>query len=198
MSNLYVGDNPLGSVVLTYDTEAIPTEGSKKALTSGGAFNALAEKQDVLAGAEGQLVGFDADGQAIAQDAPSSGLEMALLWENASPNSAFGAQTITIAGLQKYQFIVVGMYGFATNIGGHKEFKWCKLENGFIGLNMNVIFHNGEYFSPTVRNLTYSSDSPNSLIFGNAIRAKAFDGTTVQTKNDTVVPVCIYGIKGVS
>lgn len=86
MSNLYSGDKPLGAVVISYDVEHIPIEGSSKALSSGGAFNAFAAIDDKLnkkpdsdsvqpklTGAEGQMVGFDAEGNAVAQDMPATG-----------------------------------------------------------------------------------------------------------------------------
>ena len=57
MGSLYIGENLLDSVAISYDTEDTPTNGSKKPLSSGGAFNVLTTKADLIDGKvpEGQL-----------------------------------------------------------------------------------------------------------------------------------------------
>ena len=50
MGSLYIGENLLDSVAISYDTEDTPTNGSTKPLSSGGAFSALAAKADLVDG----------------------------------------------------------------------------------------------------------------------------------------------------
>lgn len=50
MGSLYIGENLLDSVAISYDTEDTPTNGSKKPLSSGGAYTAIEALEAVLAG----------------------------------------------------------------------------------------------------------------------------------------------------
>ena len=49
MGSLYIGENLLDSVAISYDTEDTPTNGSKKPLSSGGAYTAIEALEAVLA-----------------------------------------------------------------------------------------------------------------------------------------------------
>ena len=48
----------------------VPTKDSGNAVSSGGVYAALQDKQDTLTGTEGQFVGFDADGKPLAKEVP--------------------------------------------------------------------------------------------------------------------------------
>ena len=91
MSNLYSGDKPLGSVVISYDIESTPTEGSEKALSSGGAFNALSAKADLVDGKvpDEQLPEIGVD--AYSKDETLSDIAKSLFGfdKNATPNDVF-------------------------------------------------------------------------------------------------------------
>ena len=55
---------------LTFDAE--PVKGSKNPVTSGGVYDTLSEKQDMLTGDPGQLIGISNDGTAAATVYPSN------------------------------------------------------------------------------------------------------------------------------
>ena len=149
----------------------------------------LSGKQDVLTGVAGQVVGFDANGKAIAQDAPSSGIEMVLLWENASPSSEFGAQKISL-DLSNYDAVyVMGDYmtcgGYALmNCNGSLQSVniWKSVE----GINLSV-----RRFNVEVDGITFES----GLIVSNAKNNTSWN---YATNNTMCPPNYIYGIKGVS
>lgn len=104
--------------------------------------------------------------------------EWVLLWENASPTSAFAAQTITVSELTNYDFI---LYFFRDAVG--------------IGFNVGispVIVGYGAYVSNGTGSNTlrrYSRiDSTNSMYISDA------SGNA----NTSLIPIYLYGIKGVS
>lgn len=88
MGSLYIGENLLDSVAISYDTEDTPTAGSKKPLSSGGAFSALATKADLVDGKvpEGQLpeIGYSNEEALSNTTKAMYGLE-----ETAVPNDVF-------------------------------------------------------------------------------------------------------------
>ena len=63
-------DNAISSVQIT--TDATPVDGSANPVQSGGVYDALAGKQDVLTGMEGQLVGFSSSGAATPVPIPTA------------------------------------------------------------------------------------------------------------------------------
>lgn len=62
-------DNALEGVTIT--TDATPTEDSTNPVQSGGVFDALSNKQNILTGTEDQLVGFNSAGEATAVQKPT-------------------------------------------------------------------------------------------------------------------------------
>lgn len=129
--------------------------------------------------------GFIADARALKtlNDRKS---EMELLWQNASPTSEFGAQTLSF-DLSEYKFVF--MVCFSSIDGGGTIKKIYIAANG----EKNVLHAQDCVFyerSATVNN--------SGITFTNAIRYPTYTGWTTTTANKNIVPYKIYGIKGIS
>lgn len=102
---------------------------------------------------------------------PEGGLQMVKVWENASPTSAFTAQTITIpAG---YDAVLIESYGAAPTFIGYGDG------------NYMITYYN---VSVALRFCNFNTN--NSLVFNNVVGPAG-------VSNDYAVPRDIYGIKGV-
>ena len=152
--------------------------------------NAWNAKQAALTGTAGQVVGFDADGKPVAQDAPSSGVEMVLLWENASPTSYFVAQTITVDA-EPYDEFVIEIRHNINRVDGiqyHVQKSGGRMWFYTAGINGESIY------SPSVhtRDTTFSG---NSFVFGDQMEF-TINSSTATIGNKYLIPFRIYGMKG--
>ena len=150
MSNLYSGDKPIGAVVVSYDTTDTPESGSKKALTSGGAFDALSAKADLVDGKvpENQLpnmevdaytkaetlsdttkTGFGLDTSAIPDDILAK-LQQAMLYDDGNIKDVL-SNTITLPGVK----IATGSY---TGTGTYGSANPCSLTFDFVPLIFGI------------------------------------------------------------
>jgi hypothetical protein len=112
-------------------------------------------------------------------------MSMELLWENASPTSAFAPQTISVSldGYDSYMIIA----RFHTSTTSEVA------QMARVGNNMLLFLNDGDSFCR--RNVTYSASS---LTFSECIRRTAWDGSNRVEDNPYLFPAAIYGIKGVS
>lgn len=134
------------------------------------------ERADVAANAE-MLGGMLPSEFAKARE---GGIAMELLWENASPDSAFVAQTLSI-DLSGYQMI--GLVFKWTKTWGYQPMAIMEKGSG-------QRYISGAGMGGTVsRQITEISDT--KIVFGTAY-ANAGENTS------TCIPVKIYGIKGVA
>ena len=103
--------------------------------------------------------------------------KMDLLWENASPTSSFGAQTLNV-NLGDYHWYLV-KYGVSTSSVQGGLSICIKGFGGFLPADGNLN-------RPVGRIVTGLTDT--SISFGNC----TYDGNT---RNDMGIPLAIYGIK---
>jgi hypothetical protein len=104
-----------------------------------------------------------------------------LLWENASPNAEFAAQTIKIEGISKYSMIQVVA---KDNISGNSEI----IASAHVGKEGCLrTFWNYR----NARNFKY--DTSDNVWFGDG--AEANYNATTYTANNSLIPIKIYGIK---
>lgn len=112
-------------------------------------------------------------------------ISMELLWENASPTSAFAAQTINISDLQDYDLIMVRA---KYSIGAYPSFtafyKTTIGENNSINIVVSSIVNRG---------FVIKSDS---ISFNEANILANYAGSS-SVNNNVCIPIEIYGIKGV-
>lgn len=142
--------------------------------------NAWNAKQAALTGTAGQVVGFDANGKPVAQDAPSSGAEMVLLWENASPTSDFGAQTINV-DCSNYNFFVCFFETYK-----NLDFIVSTVAEKNVEHDINACTYNGRTLYSCWRAFTIKDYS---ILFGNG----NVSGNT--NKPSDMVPLKIYGLR---
>lgn len=108
--------------------------------------------------------------------------ERVLLWENASPNSAFAPQTLTVTNLSSYQNYMI-LYRFHTTL----DMNLTESAEVGAGTIMNMCDAGSIYR----RNVTYQA---------NGLTISGISGTRVSgavdiTDNKYLIPAKIYGIK---
>ena len=109
-----------------------------------------------------------------------SGLEMYLLWTNASPTSAFNSQTLTI-DLTDYELIVIEALAYITSSPNNGIFS--SIFKKEIGVTYGIVTHyNNNTGDGGVRNITFSNSS---------IEISASN----LNNNSYCIPYKIYGIK---
>lgn len=121
------------------------------------------------------------------------GMSMELIWENARPTSEFAAQLIPL-DLSKYDLVyITSLY----NTSSSTRFSSKIIKKG--SYEMLEFFMNGtSTTSANVSLLSRKTDvSDSGVNFGNMIQKSLNDNTAGTTKNIYVIPVHIYGIKGV-
>ena len=106
------------------------------------------------------------------------GLEMELLWENASPTSGFSAQTLNL-DLSEYEYIVVLCTAASTAIG-------------FIGSSTVIQQPEGKNY---LRRIEIKSDG---IDFYDTYRYETYGTGATVVASDACIPYRIFGIKGVS
>lgn len=153
--------------------------------TGNGAFFATAEnglpKFGTLPVAQGGTGATTSDAARKALNA----IAIDRLWSNASYTSSFAAQTLEL-GLSSYDMYVV-VFRYSTSVAGLKSVVlpcgWSGRLDGVSG----AVSSSMSKPETSVRNANYASGN---LQFGDA----TFDGVT---SNNMLIPVRIYGIKGV-
>ena len=139
-----------------------------------------------------------AEALGISESAPSSSSTpegtvpyYTLLWNNSSPSSPMGAQTINAQGLSLYDEVEV-LYESAHVYGGRLSQK-ASYEDGawitLIGLGGST----GEFTGNAAAYLRTVTMSANSLYIGNAVAG--VDNSAYATNNNLCIPLKIYGIK---
>jgi hypothetical protein len=112
------------------------------------------------------------------------GTSLTKIWENASPTSAFTAQTLTINTLSNYDWYVI-IYKFYTTIN-YALMEFSAVGNGTI-INM------ADAGSVYRRNVEYSTN--NLMISG--VNGTRISGAADISDNKYLIPLMIYGVKGV-
>ena len=104
-----------------------------------------------------------------------------LLWENPSPWSTFGAQTISVPNINKYNFIKVKTKVYGTTI-------------------IDIVQRNGSgeqtlaYCTSNTLYRTMRVNTDETITFSAGTLFIAYNGQSGQTNNDIMVPYQIYGI----
>lgn len=108
--------------------------------------------------------------------------ERVLLWENASPNSAFAPQTLTIANLSSYQEYAI-LYRFHTT----ENMNLIEFAEVGAGTLINMCDAGSIYR----RNVVYQADGLTISDIGGV----KISGEVSITDNRYLIPVKIYGVK---
>lgn len=144
-------------------------------------------------GTEGQVLfkTTDEDHDAYWGDLPK-GMEMVLLWENASPTSNFGAQTTTIPGMSECDALLIIMTHNKVNADGRVLPVQFWISRAFAG---------GSFYMTHARSGadgTYTCRREVTPDF--EAETMKWTGATQQTseaRNDRMIPLQLIGIKGV-
>lgn len=99
---------------------------------------------------------------------------MKLLWENPSPNSSFGPQTITVANLNRYDVAVCIAFSSVQH-------------------NISTIFMTSGSGFDLLATLNYTPYYKRATINGNDIKFSE-TGSSTGTHNEWIIPYRIYGI----
>ena len=149
-------------------------------------YNVLLEKYDYIeVGTLSQTINEAISDTVSDETANGSGggggMNMELLWTNPSPTSSFAAQTVSIANLSDYKYLIIVVK--ATKSAGTYQSQIL-----FPSVRHRVVF-NGSTL--TYRDVDFVA---NGLDFLAARNQTTYGGSTTQN-NDLVIPVYIYGIK---
>ena len=145
-------------------------------------------------GTAGQVLTKTASGTAW-QNAPAGGIQIVKLWENASPSSFFGAQTVFMA-LMPYEAVEIVWATYVSDNGGvSRRFTgkypiiWPTDGSG-VGCQAT-----GMYAGNAVERFIrfYSS----GIVFDNGAYYNTYGGSSI-ARAQVLVPLEIYGIKGVT
>ena len=111
------------------------------------------------------------------------GITMKVLWENPNPTAEFAAQTINVnlSGYTHYEVL------FALNSASYKD---LQLSTGIVPIDKRAFLCYGWGDVNTVGTRNVSAITSNSIAFTVGYYNKA-------TNNSYVIPIAIYGIKGV-
>ena len=112
------------------------------------------------------------------------GTSLTKIWENASPTSAFTAQTLTINTLSNYDWYVI-IYKFYTTLD--------YVLMGFGAVGNGTIINMADAGSVYRRNVEYSTN--NLMISG--VNGTKISGAADISDNKYLIPLMIYGVKGV-
>lgn len=123
----------------------------------------------------------DAANKKYVDDATAAAITMDLVWENASKTSSFPAQTLAL-GLQNYDaYMVIARH--STGVGGSV----CGINKTGYSIRLTSVGSDPAGYDENIRTATYSGGS---LDIGDARHNGA-------VSNGVVIPIFIYGIKGV-
>lgn len=120
---------------------------------------------------------------------------MKLLWTNASPNSAFGEQTLNL-DLSGYDFVYIE---FLTHCSSG-AWRWYRITQTVpVNHESDWKFYKAVGFSETGSAMAFRAYSlaNNQIRFGKSYYAASYNTSTLSESNNLYVPVAIYGIKGV-
>ena len=145
-------------------------------------------------GTAGQVLTKTASGTAW-QNAPAGGIQIVKLWENASPSSFFGAQTVSMA-LMPYEAVEIVWATYVSDNGGvSRRFTgkypiiWPTDGSGVRCLATGIYDGNA-----VERFITFYSDG---IVFNNGAFYNTYGGSSI-AREQVLVPLEIYGIKGVT
>lgn len=110
------------------------------------------------------------------------GVEMELLWENASPTSNFSGQGVVIGSGYNLVF-VEDTQGNVAVLAGYNE-----------PIMLSFYYGEGKAFRMYSRWTGYKDSA---LYFGDALIISSFSASTYSPDNSKCIPYKIYGIKGV-
>lgn len=116
------------------------------------------------------------------------------LWQNASPDSSFPEQNLTVGSLEKCEWIVIGAKTATDN--NILSWYWFRRIDGYWKMETNSQTDAGKWARAFIRTMIYSSAAPNVLTFKNAIGVGAFDSDAAEVNNKFLVPIEIYGVTG--
>lgn len=129
--------------------------------------------------------GSSSDDMALLVTAIPTGMQLEPLWTNASQDSAFAAQTITIPTLKNYP-----MYAIETGQGTY----FRKALDGYFYMSVCATWSGTDCYV-LARNVNVTL-STGTMAFSNAIGRNLLGGGGGQS-NTEQVPRVIYGVKGV-
>ena len=115
--------------------------------------------------------------------AVKTGVEMVLLWENASPTSTFAAQNVAIANITDYDMLLIEC-SYASD-GPYRYSCLFKAEVGAIGISHIMWASTGNYSHRQVEVIE------TGIAFGPGHR-------TGKEANGYTIPLRFYGLKGVT
>ena len=189
-----------GDVVLSVqDVGALAADGTAKdAEKLGGKAPdefASAAQAVPVGGSEGQVLAkaTDADNDLLWMT-PAKGVEMVLLWENASPTSNFGSQTMEVPGMSECNSVLIIMTHNRVNAN--------------TGQVLPVQFWISRAFAGGVFYMTHTRSGTDGMYTCRREVTPNFDEETMkwsgavqqqsESRNDRMVPLQLIGIKGVS
>lgn len=114
----------------------------------------------------------------------NNGITKKKLWSNGSPTSNFAGQTLTVSGLSGYDDYEIEV-GLHTSLTNDDKF------GSRVGRGMLLHMNNGTYVFG--RSVTVSGDK---VTFASCTKM-AISGTATSTDNSYLIPIAIYGVKGV-
>lgn len=137
------------------------------------------------------------NGYAYLQNADTNGyleskLSMDLLWQNASPSSEFAGQDITVDWIQDYSMYIVG-FKMNTNSG---YYTWNILSRGDTGLMHDQINAISDDYPILFVARAVLLSTNGYVRFGDS-HSRNVSGA-VNVVNTRLIPIAIYGVKGVS
>ena len=122
----------------------------------------------------------------IESDGEYGNLKMNLLWENLSPSSDFAAQSIEIANLMTYDYLIITSKMFKNGTGVF-QYQNTSIMNVAIGAGCTL---RSNLYDTNPRDRNVLIETGNNIYFSDAIFE---DGTAVY--NNYCIPLQIYGLK---
>ena len=120
---------------------------------------------------------------------------MELLWTNASPNSAFGEQTLNL-DLSGYAFVYIEFLAHCSS----GAWRWYRITQTVpVNTDSDWKYYQAAGYSETGSAMAFRaySLSNNQIRFGKSYYAASYNASTLSESSNLYVPVAIYGIKGV-
>ena len=118
-------------------------------------------------------------------------ISMELLWENASPSSDFAAQTIAL-DLSQIDVVKV-VYKVMTTSDNEYTFEASVNRSATI-----INFVNASFSSTTQVSSRDLTINPDGIIFKDSLNKQITSSSAASTSNSRIIPIKIYGVKGVT
>lgn len=132
---------------------------------------------------------------ALGNSGSAGGLQMVLLWENASPTSAFAAQTVSLdlSGYEAVFIVATAKFTPGDGVATTGEAGWL----GFVGkvLILQTIEVSSDATYRTQLYLRTATVNSDGIVFGDAVQGTT---GTFSATDSKVIPLRIYGMKGVT